>query len=190
MFENKKDKIKLWKDWARVVFQDRVVSYEYWHSSLTNTEHVSHRAVFEQSLMMLPADAFICLLGNEFVKKWPEISRTKVSERPAIRSGKVILGGRWRQLMTGISFSSRRAKLEAPLSRGQKETFLKVAGSKEQNIYRLAKNCGRAYNRVWADVKLLHSFGLVEVKAGTSSGRKTKMVSMSVDTIQDLDVLF
>ena len=62
--------------------------------------------------------------------------------------------------MTGFAFGSRNINIDKPMSRQLKVTYLDICQNSDRNIYQVARNINRPYNRVYADVKRLQEIGL------------------------------
>lgn len=168
----------LWNSIARTCFQDRVMPYAYWLSAMIDTTHHEHQKVLEQSVAMIPGHYFVDLMGErEFVQHWKSLRSEVSSERTAIRQGKSILDGLWSAIATGFAFSHPDIAITKPISKGLKTTYLNICKYSKRNIYQIAKDTHRAYNRVHDDVKKLEAIGLVAAVTAKQDGRNVKLLS-------------
>lgn len=170
----------LWNSISRTCFQDRVMPYNYWLSAITDPNHHEHKKVLEQSIAMLAAMDFIKLIGErEFAKLWKSIRNDVVPTRTSVRQGKSILDGLWSTIVTGFAFSKCDIAINKPISSGLKSTYLDICKYSSRNIYQVAKDTKRPYNRVHGDTKKLEALGLVKVVTGTHEGRSVKLLSVA-----------
>lgn len=79
--------------------------------------------------------------------------------------------------MTGFAFGSRNINIDKPMSRQLKVTYLNICQNSDRNIYQVARNINRPYNRVYADVKRLQEIGLIKALSSIQAGRKVSILS-------------
>ncbi len=79
--------------------------------------------------------------------------------------------------MTGFAFGSRNINIDKPMSRQLKVTYLDICQNSDRNIYQVARNINRPYNRVYADVKRLQEIGLIKDLSSIQTGRKVTILS-------------
>ena len=79
--------------------------------------------------------------------------------------------------MTGFAFGSRNINIDKPMSRQLKVTYLDICQISDRNIYQVARNITRPYNRVYADVKRLQEIGLIKALSSIQTGRKVTILS-------------
>ncbi len=71
------------------------------------------------------------------------------------------------------------------------ELLAEIEKSPSLSIYRLAKQCGRNYRRVFDHVKELASAGLVNIRPAVRNGRQVSMVeSVYHQRLQRLDDMY
>lgn len=168
----------LWNKISRTCFQDRVMPYAYWLAAITDVHHHEHKKVLEQSIAMISSANFVKLIGErEFCKIWKEIRNDVSLERTAIRQGKIILDSLWSMIMTGFAFSNINIHIDKPISTGLKATYLDICKQSAKNIYQVAKDIHRPYNRVHEDVKKLAAIGLVRAIPSRQAGRTVTLLS-------------
>ncbi|MDC0115033.1 helix-turn-helix domain-containing protein [Methylophilaceae bacterium] len=63
------------------------------------------------------------------------------------------------------------------MSRQLKVTYLDICQNSTRNIYQVAKDINRPYNRVYADVKRLQEIGLIKAWPSIQAGRKVSILS-------------
>ena len=56
-------------------------------------------------------------------------------------------------------------------------TYLDICQNSDRNIYQVARNINRPYNRVYADVKRLQEIGLIKALSSIQTGRKVTILS-------------
>ena len=128
---------------------------------------------------MLTGSDFVQLIGEKkFVGVWKDIRDDVNPNRTSAVQGKVILDGLWSSLMTGFAFGSRNINIDKPMSRQLKGTYLDICQNSARNIYQVAKDINRPYNRVYADVKLLQEIGLIKALSSIQAGRKVSILSV------------
>lgn len=168
----------LWNTISRTCFQDRVMPYAYWLTAITDRNHHEHKKVLDQSIAMLAGADFIKLIGErEFCKLWKSISPDVTLDRTAARQGKAILDGLWSVIMTGFAFSNMNIDISKPISTGLKATYLDICKHSAKNIYQVAKDTDRPYNRVHDDTKKLQKIGLVKAVSAKQAGRTVMLLS-------------
>ena len=168
----------LWNTMSRTCFQDRVMPYAYWGKAIQDRDHHEHKQVLDQSISMLTGSDFVQLIGEKkFVGLWKDIRDDVNSNRTAAVQGKIILDALWSSLMTGFAFGSQNINIEKPISRQLKMTYLDICQNSARNIYQVARDTNRAYNRVYADVKRLEEIGLIKTLSSIQSGRKVSILS-------------
>ena len=168
----------LWNQVSRTCFQDREMPFAYWLSAITNPNHHEHKKVLDQSLAMLRGADFVKLIGErEFKKLWKNIRNNATSERASVKQGKIILDGLWSIIMTGFAYSNINIDIQKPFNKGLKATYLDICKQSTKNIYQVAKDTNRPYNRVHEDVKKLSAIGLITVKSTKNSGRSVILLS-------------
>ena len=79
--------------------------------------------------------------------------------------------------MAGFAFGSRNINIDKPMSRQLKVTYLDICQNSDRNIYQVARNINRPYNRVYADVKRLQEIGLIKALSSIQTGRKVTILS-------------
>ncbi|MDG1097667.1 MAG: hypothetical protein P8N23_08750 [Methylophilaceae bacterium] len=127
---------------------------------------------------MLTGNDFVQLIGEKkFVGVWKDIRDDINPNRTSAVQGKVILDGLWSSLMTGFAFGSLNINIDKPMSRQLKVTYLDICQNSARNIYQVAKDINRPYNRVYADVKRLQEIGLIKAWSTTQAGRKVSILS-------------
>ncbi len=167
----------LWNQISRTCFQDRVMPYAYWLSAITDSNHHEHKKVLDQTVAMLGGADFVKLIGErEFAKLWKGIRNHVSNERSAVRQGKVILDGLWSTIMTGFAFGNINVDISKPFSSGLKATYLDICKQSKKNIYQVAKDINRPYNRVHDDAKKLIEIGLVKAESAKQSGRSVMLL--------------
>ena len=168
----------LWNKISRTCFQDRVMPYAYWLAAITDTHHHEHKKVLEQSIAMISSANFVKLMGErEFGRIWKIIRGDVSLERTAVRQGKIILDGLWSIIMTGFAFSNININIDKPISTGLKTTYLDICKQSTKNIYQVAKDIHRPYNRVHEDVKKLAAMGLIRATTSKQTGRTVMLLS-------------
>ena len=168
----------LWNTTSRTCFQDRVMPYAYWFKAINDRDHREHKQVLDQSISMLTGSDFVQLIGEKkFVGVWKDIRDDVNINRTAAVQGKIILDGLWSSLMTGFAFGSRNINIDKPMSRQLKVTYLNICQNSDRNIYQVARNINRPYNRVYADVKRLQEIGLIKALSSIQTGRKVSILS-------------
>lgn len=168
----------LWNKLSRTCFQDRVMPYAYWLAAITDRNHHEHNKVLDQSIAMLAGADFVKLIGErEFCKLWKSICNDATLERTAVRHGKIILDGLWSSIMTGFAFSNMSIDINTPISTGLKATYLDICKHSARNIYQVAKDINRPYNRVHSDAKKLEAIGLVKAVSAKQAGRTVMLLS-------------
>ena len=78
--------------------------------------------------------------------------------------------------MTGFAFGSRNINIDKPMSRQLKVTYLDICQNSDRNIYQVARNINRPYNRVYADVMRLQEIGLIKALSSIQTGRKVTIL--------------
>ena len=63
------------------------------------------------------------------------------------------------------------------MSRQLKVTYLDIYQNSDRNIYQVARNINRPYNRVYADVMRLQEIGLIKALSSIQTGRKVTILS-------------
>lgn len=168
----------LWNKLSRTCFQDRVMPYAYWLTAITDRHHHEHKKVLDQSIAMLAGADFVKLIGErEFCKMWKSICNDATLERTAVRQGKIILDGLWSTIMTGFAFSNINIDIDKPISNGLKATYLDICKHSARNIYQVARDINRPYNRVHNDAKKLEAIGLVKAVSAKQAGRAVMLLS-------------
>ena len=168
----------LWNMISRTCFQDRVMPYAYWFKAICDRDHHEHKQVLDQSISMLTGSNFVQLLGEKkFVGVWKDIRDDANPNRTAAVQGKIILDGLWSSLMTGFAFGNQNINIDKPMSRQLKMTYLEICRNSARNIYQVARDINRPYNRVYADVKRLEEIGLIKVLSSIQTGRKVAILS-------------
>ena len=168
----------LWNTMSRTCFQDRVMPYAYWGKAIYDRDHHEHKQVLDQSISMLTGSNFVQLLGEKkFVGIWKDIRDDVNPNRTAAVQGKIILDALWSSLMTGFAFGSQNINIDKPISRQLKMTYLDICQNSARNIYQVARDTNRAYNRVYADVKRLEEIGLIKTLSSIQTGRKVLILS-------------
>ena len=168
----------LWNTMSRTCFQDRVMPYAYWLKAINDRDHHDHKQILDQSISMLTGSDFVQLIGEKkFVGAWKDIRDDVNPNRTSAVQGKVILDGLWSSLMTGFAFGSRNINIDKPMSRQLKVTYLNICQNSARNIYQVAKDINRPYNRVYADVKRLQEIGLIKAWSSIQAGRKVSVLS-------------
>lgn len=168
----------LWNKVSRTCFQDRVMPYAYWLSAITDSNHHEHKKVLDQSIAMLGGADFVKLIGErEFAQLWKSIRNHASTERSSVRQGKIILDGLWSTIMTGFVFSNINIDIHKPFNKGLKATYLDICKQSAKNIYQVAKDINRPYNRVHADTKKLIEIGLIKAVSAKQSGRSVILLS-------------
>lgn len=167
----------LWHKVAPIVFQDRGVSYEKWSRAILDPSHSEHFKMLTQSIRMLKPAIFVELLGEgDFVSRWSEL-RTGLNEARSIVVATNIYDSVWATLATGYAFVKPLPTIRKPLSKGLQSTFVEISRhSKPVNVYQVAKDVGRAYNRIHQDVSKLESLGLVESEYKRENNRNLRLV--------------
>lgn len=167
----------LWNRLARTCFQDRVMPYAYWLSAITDANHHEHKKVLDQSVAMLNGQDFVTLIGErEFAQLWKGIRNHVSHERASVKQGKLILDGLWSTIMTGFAFGNINVALSKPLSVGLKATYLDICKQSAKNIYQIAKDINRPYNRVHDDAKKLLAMGLISAESTKHAGRAVMLL--------------
>lgn len=168
----------LWNTMSRTCFQDRVMPYAYWGKAINDRDHHEHKQILDQSISMLTGSNFVQLIGEKkFVGLWKDIRDDVNPNRTAAAQGKIILDALWSSLMTGFAFGSQNINIDKPMSRQLKMTYLDICQNSARNIYQVAKDTNRAYNRVYADVKRLEEIGLIKTLSSIQTGRKVLILS-------------
>ena len=168
----------LWNTISRTCFQDRVMPYAYWFKAINHVDHHEHKKVLDQSVSMLTGSDFVQLLGEKkFLGIWKGIRDGLDPNRTATVQGKVILDGLWSSFMTGFAFGSQNINIDKPMSRQLKMTYLDICQNSARNIYQVARDTNRPYNRVYADVKRLEEIGLIKALSSIQTGRKVSVLS-------------
>ena len=168
----------LWNTMSRTCFQDRVMPYAYWFKAINGRDHHDHKQILDQSISMLTGSDFVQLIGEKkFVGVWKDIRDDVNPNRTSAVQGKVILDGLWSSLMTGFAFGSRNINIDKPMSRQLKVTYLDICQNSARNIYQVAKDINRPYNRVYADVRRLQEIGLIKALPSIQAGRKVLILS-------------
>ena len=152
--------------------------YAYWFKAINDRDHHDHKQILDQSISMLTGSDFVQLIGEKkFVGVWKDIRDDINPNRTSAVQGKVILDGLWSSLMTGFAFGSLNINIDKPMSRQLKVTYLDICQNSARNIYQVAKDINRPYNRVYADVKRLQEIGLIKAWSTTQAGRKVSILS-------------
>jgi len=168
----------LWNTISRTCFQDRVMPYAYWVRAINDSDHHEHKKVLNQSVSMLTGSDFVRLLGErKFADIWKGIRDDVDCNRTAGRQGKVILDGLWSWVMTGFAFGNQNINIDKPMSRQLKLTYLDICQYSARNIYQVARDINRPYNRVYDDVKRLQEIGLIKALPSIQAGRKVTLKS-------------
>jgi len=152
--------------------------YAYWIEAVIDRQHHEHRKVLAQSVAMLTGGDFVRLLGErQFAKRWQALREDVVDDRTAVRQGRIILDGLWSAIMTGFAFGHLAVTLDKPMSTQLRATYLAICQHAVRNIYQVARDLNRPYNRVYGDVKKLQSAGLVKALSSAQAGRKVTLLS-------------
>jgi hypothetical protein len=118
------------------------------------------------------------LLGDQqFTETWQSVRGDVDVERTLARQGKVILDGLWSVMITGFAFSQHAFKIQKPISKQLKATYVDICSRSTKNIYQVARDMNRPYSRVYADVKRLQEAGLVRASSTVQSGKRVTLLS-------------
>lgn len=168
----------LWNKISRTCFQDRVMPYAYWISAITDSNHREHHKVLNQSAAMIPARQFVDLMGERaFIDTWKLRRQEMNLDRISVNQSKIILDCLWSILVTGFSFSNINTSVTKPLNKQLMKTYLDICKRNKKSIYQVAKDTGRAYNRVHADVEKLERVGLISSFTTEQKGRRVRFLS-------------
>ena len=168
----------LWNKISRTCFQDRVMPYDYWFAAIIDQAHHEHQKILNQSVANFSAAEFVRLLGDQqFTETWQSVRGDVDVERTLARQGKVILDGLWSVMITGFAFSQHAFKIQKPISKQLKATYVDICSRSTKNIYQVARDMNRPYSRVYADVKRLQEAGLVRASSTVQSGKRVTFLS-------------
>ena len=167
----------LWNKISRTCFQDRVMPYAYWFAAVTDQAHHEHQKILNQSVSIFSGAEFVRLLGDQqFTDTWQNIREDVDTQRTSIRQGKVILDGLWSMMVTGFAFSQHAFKIQKPISKQLKATYVDICSRSTKNIYQVARDMGRPYSRVYADIKRLQAIGLVNASSKVQAGKRVTLL--------------
>ena len=168
----------LWNQISITCFQDRVMPYAYWFGAVTDRTHHEHQKILNQSVSIFSGAEFVRLLGDQqFTDAWQSIREDVDVERTSTRQGKVILDGLWSMMVTGFAFSQHAFKIQKPMSKQLKATYVDICSRSTKNIYQVARDMSRPYSRVYADVKRLQEAGLVKASSTVRAGKRVTLLS-------------
>ena len=167
----------LWNKISRTCFQDRVMPYAYWFAAVTDRAHHEHQNILNQSVSVFSGGEFVRLIGDQqFVDTWQSIREDIDTQRTSTRQGKVILDGLWSMMVTGFAFSQHAFKIQKPMSRQLKATYVDICSRSTKNIYQVARDMNRPYSRVYADVKRLQEIGLINAYSTFQAGKRVTLL--------------
>jgi hypothetical protein len=173
MGKNLKRKTK-WNAISRTCFQDRVVSFDFWLHSLSNSAHPAHSSTLEKTVLALhPLDVAHLLGKSTFQRLWPTLRAEGVSKRTPFIYNLKFYDLIWSELMTGNVFAPYRP-LDKPLSKGLRSTYREIFSSTKSTAYAIAKKTKRPYAAVHSNVDFLIACGLVGASFGLHEGRRVK----------------
>ena len=152
--------------------------YAYWFDAVTDRTHHEHQKILNHSVSIFSAVEFVKLLGEQqFTDTWRGVREDVDTQCTSTRQGKVILDALWSILMTGFAFSQHAFKLQRPISKQLKATYVDICSRSTKNIYQVARDMNRTYSRVYADVKRLQEIGLVNVSLEVQAGKRVTLLS-------------
>jgi hypothetical protein len=152
--------------------------YAYWFGAITDRTHHEHQKILNQSISIFSAAEFLRLLGKQrFIDTWREVREDIDTQRTSTRQGKVILDGLWSMMVTGFAFSKHAFKMQKPISKQLKATYVDICSRSTKNIYQVARDMNRPYSRVYADVKRLQGIGLVNASSTVQAGKRVTLLS-------------
>ena len=81
-------------------------------------------------------------------------------------------------LVTGSAFSRKAFHIKKPLSRQLKATYADIAKCAGKNIYQVARDMDRPYNRVFADIHRLQDLGLIKASPSVHAGKRVTLLNV------------
>lgn len=167
----------LWRKISRTCFQDRVMPFAYWVNAIEDRHHPEHKKILNRSISFFTSNQFIKMLGEKtFIESWKMIRDDVDTEHDMTRQGQVILDGVWAMLVTGFAFSQKAFHIKRPLSRQMKATYVDIAKRATKNIYQVARDLDRPYNRVFADIYRLQDLGLIKTSPSVHAGKRVTLL--------------
>lgn len=168
----------LWRKISRPCFQDRLMPYVYWVNAIEDRKHPEHKKILNRSISFFTSRQFIKMLDEKkFIASWSWIREDVDPKHDMTRQGRVILDGVWAILVTGFAFSHKAFHIKKPLSRQLKSTYVDIASRANKNIYQVARDMDRPYNRVYADVYRLRDLELIKTSPSVYGGKKVTLLS-------------
>lgn len=169
----------LWRKISRTCFQDRLMPYAYWFNAIQDRKHPEHKKILNRSISFFTSNQFIKMLGEKtFIESWKMIRDDIDTEHDMTRQGQVILDGVWAMLVTGFAFSQKAFHIKKPLSRQMKATYIDIAKRATKNIYQVARDIDRPYNRVFADIHRLQDLGLIKASPSVHAGKRVTLLTV------------
>ena len=169
----------LWRKISRTSFQDRLMPYAYWLDAIKNRKHHEHKKILSQSITFFTSSQFIKMLWEkEFIDSWKIIRDDVDLEHDMTRQSQIILDGVWAMLVTGFAFSRQVFHIKKPLSRQVKATYVDISSRRNKNIYQVARDMGRPYNRVFADIQKLQQLNLIKATPVIQKGKRVTLLNL------------
>lgn len=169
----------LWRKISRTCFQDRVMPFSYWVNAIEDRHHPEHKKILNRSISFFTSNQFIKMLGEKiFIESWKMIRDDVDTEYDMTRQGQVILDSVWAMLVTGFAFSQKAFHIKKPLSRQMKATYVDIAKCATKNIYQVARDIDRPYNRVFADIHRLQDLGLIKTSPSVHAGKRVTLLTV------------
>jgi hypothetical protein len=153
--------------------------FSYWVNAIEDRHHPEHKKILNRSISFFTSNQFIKMLGEKtFIESWKMIRDDIDTEHDMTRQGQVILDGVWAMLVTGFAFSQKAFHIKRPLSRQMKATYVDITKRATKNIYQVARDIDRPYNRVFADIHRLQNLGLIKTSPSVHAGKRVTLLTV------------